>query len=226
MVRNSHHQALSHLPHLHDPSNFFDTTNSFTLRSNISDDDSGRLKRHGPSTRHRRGFSFRPGDDTKPADPQSAGQKASHRAGFSENDTDPIAARSPPVSIPLASNTACDVRPPYGEASHHTIPSLRDVSGMQPSSPPSTLALPRRDDSGKSTITVIRHNSSRSSFTSKGDTLTRSGDFQYQDLPTRMTHEMTTGSAARAASEGLTGPSGQVLLAPVGRQRNQQVETS
>lgn len=97
IVRNRYHQALPHLPRSHALSNDFDPKTSLTPRRHISDVNFARLNRHGPFTRHRRGFSFRPGDDTKPADPHSTGLEPSYRAGFSEPDTTKLAARRSPV---------------------------------------------------------------------------------------------------------------------------------
>jgi len=217
IVRNRYHQALPHPPRSHALSNDFDPKLSLTPRRHISDDNFARLNRHGPSTRHRRGFSFRPGDDTKPADPHSAGLEPLYRAGFSEPDTTQLAARISPVSISLASDTTCDLHRLHREASQHTTPSPRDVSGMQTSSPSSTLGLPQRDDSGRSTVTVIRHIPSISSSASNRDALTSSCDFQWQESRNRMTHNASAVAAARAACEGPTKASGKDISVPVGR---------
>lgn len=225
-VRQSHHKVLPPLPLSRDPLNDLKTTSSFMLRRDTSDNNFLQPTRQKPSTRHQRSFSFRPGDDAKSSDLQNAGKEPSRRASVIEPDTDPLAARTLPGSISLANDTMCDVRPLYSNAIQHTIPTLLNASRTQTSSPPSSLAVPQRDDSGRSTITVIRHNPSRRSSTSAGDAVTSSSDFQWQELGKGMRHNMAAVAAARAASEGLPRALGPKLPALVGRQSSHPFERS
>lgn len=201
--RPSHDKVLPNIPLSPNP-NGLDTISSFTLRRHASSDNVLQLIRQRPSTRHQRGFSFRPGDDAKSSELPEAKQKHSRRTSVIGSDTDPVAVRTLRGSNSLANDTTGVVRALHTKAIQHTIPTILDACRPQASSPPSCLAGPQRDDSGRSTVTVIRHNPSRRSTASDGVAASGSYDLQWQELGKSPRHNVAAVAAARAASERLT----------------------
>lgn len=211
-LRHSHDKVLPNIPLPHNPIDL-GTIGSFTLRRHASSDNVLQLTRHKPSTRHQRGFSFRPGDDAKSSELPDVGQKHSRRASVIGSDTDPVVVRTLPGSTSLAHDTTGLVRALHARPIQHNIPTISNASGPQTSSPPSCLTGPQRDDSGRSIITVIRHNPSRRSSASDGAALSGSCDFRWQEQGKSPRHNVAAVAAARAASERLTKASGLESLA-------------